>query len=192
MRRLLISLLAIATFLSCNNDDSNGENGLESDNIVLGALSSVESWLEYETFRYTEPNGEGDIVTHIDPNKPLLGYSYDRITIANGILTRYIHVNANPSCYYKEYVMKQVGDDSMHYKLVTSDGEFDFKILEYDSNNLKVEHNYFHGYRKDEVSGEYVKNYLYSITHFKKSIPSNSKWKDEYMSEKEHIEKYGK
>ena len=89
--------------------------------------------------------------------------------------------------------MKQVGDDPLNYKLITPDGEFYFKILEYDNDNLKVEYDFIHGYRKDEVSGEYVLTHRYSITHFKKGVVSSDpNWKDEYMSEKEYLEKYGK
>lgn len=191
MRRLLISLFAIAAFLGCNKDGSSGEDGFASDNIVISTLASAGAWREYETFVYSEPNGEGDIRVHIDPNVPLLGHSYETFTIAKGIFTRYIYKGNWPAYYYKEYAMKQVGDDPLHYKLITSDGEFYFKILEYDSNNLKAEYNYTYWYCKDEVSGEYVKANSYSITHFKKYMPSDSKWKDKYISEEEYIEKYG-
>ena len=185
MRRLLISLFAIAAFLGCNKDDY--------PNDVIRTLASADFWREYETFRYTEPNGGGDLVYHIDPKKPLLGHSYETITIANGIFTRYIYAGQWPAFYYKEYVMKQMGDDPLHYKLITPDGEFYFKILEYDNDNLKVEYDFIHGYRKDEMSGEYVLTPRYSITHFKKGVVSSDpNWKDEYMSEKEYLEKYGK
>lgn len=181
MRRLLISLLAIATFLGCSKDDY--------PNDVIRTLASADCWLENETYVYSEPNGEGDIISHIDPNKPLLlGHNYERFTIKNNILTRYISVNSTGGNYYKEYVMKQEGDDQMHYKLVTSDGEFYFKILEYDSNNLKAEYNFVQVNSADKVNGEYVKKCTYRITHFKKHIPSDSKWKDMYMTEKEYLE----
>ena len=192
MRNLILSLLAIAAFLGCNKDGSSGEDGFASDNIVISTLASAGAWREYETFVYSEPNGEGEIRSHIDPNEPpLLGYNYETFTIANGVFTRYIYALSKPGCYFKEYAMKQVGDDPLHYKLITPDGEFYFKILEYDSNNLKAEYNFIHGYSKDEESGQYVKVCTYRRTHFKKHIPSNSKWKDEYLSEEEYIEKYG-
>ena len=181
MRRLLISLFAVATFLGCNKDNY--------PNDVIRTLASADFWREYETFRYTEPNGGGDICWHLDPKEPpLLGYNYETFTIANGVFTRYIYALSKPGCYYKEYVMKQMGDDPLHYKLITPDGEFYFKILEYDSDNLKVEYNFVQVNSADKVNGEYVKKCTYRITHFKKHIPSDSKWKDMYMTEKEYLE----
>ena len=184
MRRLFIGLFAVATFLGCSKEDY--PNG------VIRTLASADFWYEYETFVYSEPNGKGEMLSHIDPNIPLLGYSYEKFSIANGVFTRYIYMGNWPAYYYKEYVMKQVGDDPLHYKLITADGEFYFKILEYDSENLKAEYNYVHGYRKDEVSGEYVKVERYRRTHFKKQISIDPNWKDKYISEEEYIEKYGK
>jgi hypothetical protein len=182
MRRLLISLFAIAAFLGCNKDDY--------PNDVIRTLASAGGvWQEYETFVYSEPNGEGEIRSHIDPKEPpLLGHNYEKFTIENGMLTRYIGVNSVGAFYYKEYVMKQVGDDPLNYKLITPDGEFYFKILEYDSDNLKVEYNFVQVNSADKVNGEYVKKCTYRITHFKKHIPSDSKWKDMYMTEKEYLE----
>ena len=192
MRRLLISLFAIATFLGCNNDGYSDEN-IASDNIVISTFATAGVWREYETFMYSAPNGGGDIRWHLDPKElPLLGHNYETFTIENGILTRYIYVNSKNAYYYKEYVMKQEGDDQLNYKLITSDGEFYFKILEYDNDNLKVEYNFVQVNSAEKVNGEYVKECTYRITHFKKHIPSDSKWKDEYMSEKEYLEKYGK
>lgn len=80
MRRLLISLFAVATFLGCSKDDY--------PNDVIRTLASADFWLEYESFMYSAPNGEGDLVSHVDPNKPpLLGHNYEKFTIENGILT---------------------------------------------------------------------------------------------------------
>ena len=182
MRRLLISLFAIAAFLGCNKEDY--------PNDVIRTLASADFWREYETFVYSEPNGEGDIRWHLDPKEPpLLGHNYEKFTIENGMLTRYIGVNSVGAFYYKEYVMKQVGDDPLNYKLITPDGEFYFKILEYDSDNLKVEYNFIQVNSADKVNGEYVKECTYRITHFKKGVVSSDpNWKDEYMSEKEYLE----
>ena len=189
MRRLLISLFVVATFLGCNNDGYSDEN-IASDNIVISTLASAGCvWQEYETFVYSEPNGEGEIRAHIDPKEPpLLGHNYEKFTVENGVLTRYIYVNSKNALYYKEYVMKQVGDDPLNYKLITPDGEFYFKILEYDSDNLKAEYNFVQVNSAEKVNGEYVKECTYRITHFKKHIPSDSKWKEGYMTEKEYLE----
>ena len=53
MRRLLISLFAVAAFLGCSKDDY--------PNDVIRTLASAESWQELKTYAYTEPNG-GEIV----------------------------------------------------------------------------------------------------------------------------------
>ena len=184
MRRLFIGLFAVTTFLGCNKEDY--------PNDVIRTLASADFWLEYETFVYSEPNGEGEILSHIDPNLPLFGHSYEKITFSNRVLARYIYAGQWPAYYHKEYVMKQVGDDPLNYKLITPDGEFSFKILEYDGENLKAEYNYIPGYRKDEVNGGYVEVCRYRITHFKKTIPNDPNWKDKYISEEEYLEKYGK
>lgn len=89
--------------------------------------------------------------------------------------------------------MKQEDDDPLSYKLITPDGEFYFKILEYDSDNLKAEYDFVQVNSADKVNGEYVKKRTYHITHFKKGVVSDApNWKDEYISEEEYLEKYGK
>lgn len=180
MRRLLISLLAIATFLGCNKDDY--------PNDVIRTLASAESWQELKTYAYTEPNGGGDSILLID-RWPLLGEGLETFSIEDGKFIRYIYADHVPISYYKEYVMTQDDTDPYCYTLVDSKGSYYLKILEYDGDNLMVEYDYKPRKRRKEIGGEWVE-YGYLRTHFVKVTHDNKDWKKGYISEEEYINKY--
>ena len=83
MRRLLISLFAVAAFLGCSKDDY--------PNDVIRTLASAESWQELKTYAYTEPNGGGDSILIID-RWPLLGEGLETFSIEDGKFIRYIYI----------------------------------------------------------------------------------------------------
>ena len=182
MRRLFIGLFVVATFLGCSDDWGKTNKDL------ITILESADSWQEYRSYAYTEPNGGGKKKLIHDPNLHYDGGGHMIFTVGDGVFTEYIYSNAKNSHYYKEYQMEQDGDES-RYILNHSADKYYFRILEYDENNLLVEYDLGWVYARDDESGEYI-YFDYWRTHFKKTEREDPRWKNKYMSEEEYNEKY--
>lgn len=204
MRKILLLLVAMCAFISCNNEglgvnDSWEKFGHEFDKTDLSAFEVLCSEPDFwtgpfsSTYFYTEPNGKGKCY-HSDETPDASASTDYRFSITpNKITFYYINHSITPSAppYYVEYSLLESNDDTFVFEGFALDGEstnFYIKILDYDIDYVLIETN-----KGGIINGDI--DYKYSIILLERGDPYKSDWKDDYVTYdeyKEYIEDYRK
>ena len=100
MRRLFIGLFAVATFLGCDKDFPIKWGRTNEDLTTI--LESADSWQEYRSYAYTEPNGGGKKKLIHYPNSHSVGGSTMIFTVGDGVFTEYIYYKCKKCALLQE------------------------------------------------------------------------------------------
>ncbi|MBO5463986.1 MAG: hypothetical protein J5989_00610 [Alistipes sp.] len=153
MKRFIIMLLTIVAFAGCSKEDNSSSvkdeitRGITQIDVPLAdVLKEDESWLEYRTFIYTEPNGEGeetciwDYEAYVEAPDTPEDRTPELLDIKTGQILKYVYHTQNVMLeHYYVFEVVAVEDDVI--RIVKDGEEYYIKILAYDHDYLWIETN---------------------------------------------------
>ncbi len=182
----IVLLLSIMLFVGCNNSDMGIDNlntdyeyeFADTEFSVMEVLTSAEGWHIPMNGRcyYTEPDGQGEM--HKVPQGDWVGGGGKIYSFSEGMMTTYVNSDPPKPDYFRQRTFTKEGDDRYVFG---DNGEFYWKILDYDEDKFYIECNVIHGY----VGGVY---YPYTRCFLiKNDFSAKPNWKDRYVSYEEYL-----
>ena len=193
--KIIALLLVMCAFISCNNEcievnDIWGNFGYEFAETEFSAFEVLSPEKDYwtgpytSTYFYTDPDGKGECY-HSDET-PATSTSTDyRFSFApDKIIFYQSNFTYGPiSPYYTEYPLIESNENTFIFERFFPDGtpaNFYIRVLDYDDNNILIETN------KNWLIANDIE-YKYSIILLERGNPTDSNWKDRYVSYEEYL-----
>ena len=153
MRKFILMMLAFVALAGCSKEDDSSSykdeitrSITQIDTPLADVLEDNESWLEYRTFTYTEPDGKGketcvwDYDVYVETPDTPDDRLPELLDIKAGQILKYIFHTKNAQLeHYYVFDVVSVEDDVI---TIVKDGEeYYVKILAYDHDYLWIETN---------------------------------------------------